>query len=205
MVGTADIVPIREVSLSRSVLYKEVPLYVYCTFCRQAQLEGALLERQQVISDLASCSTWLQHADSLLLELRPVGRDLVDVGRQFRAMQGFWVEFEEQREKICHVLVVGAHLLDKQAEAAEEERNIVELVRMQHTRLSENWGRVQEEAIQAKEALDMTYPAMVHFQSLCTQVGGSITLTTGVTSMCLCVWLHEFFYSIVLCSHLESK
>lgn len=142
------------------------------------------MERQQVITELASCSTWLQHAESLLLELRPVGRDLVDVGRQFRAMQGFWVEFEEQRDKICHVLVVGAQMLDGQTEA-DEERSIVELVKMQHARLGENWGRVQEEAIQAKKTLDKTYPALVHFQSLCTQVGESIALTAGVTSMWL--------------------
>lgn len=151
--------------------------------CRQALLEGALLERQQVVSDLASCSTWVQHAESLLQEVQPVGRDLVDVGRQFRSMQGFWVEFEEQRDKICHVLVAGARLLEGGMEVGEE-RNIVELVKMQHARLSENWGRVQEETMKAKEALDKTYPAMVHFQSLCTQVGGSITLTTGVTSKC---------------------
>ena len=172
---------------------------------RQALLEGALLERQQVVSDLASCSTWLQHAESLLLELRPVGRDLVDVGRQFRAMQGFWVEYEEQRDKICQVLVAGARLLDGQM-GADEERNIVELVKMQHGRLSENWGRVQEEAIQAKEALDKAYPAMVHFQSLCTQVGGSIALTAGVTSMCLwTVCMQSCMRYIVLCFSLDAN
>ena len=152
--------------------YHYLPSFLHALY-RQALLEGALLERQQVITELASCSTWLQHAESLLLELRPVGRDLVDVGRQFRAMQGFWVEFEEQRDKICHVLVVGAQLLDGQTEA-DEERSILELVKMQHARLGENWGRVQEEAIQAKKDLDETYPALVHFQSLCTQVGSPL-------------------------------
>lgn len=146
-------------------------------------LEGVLLERQQIITELAASSTWLQHAESLLQGLRPVGHDLVDVGRQYRAMQGFWVEFEEQRDKICHVLVLSTQLLYGQADTSEE-RTVVELVKMQHARVSENWGRVQEEAIQAKKTLDKTYPEFVRFQSLCTQVGGSIALITGATSKC---------------------
>ena len=144
-------------------------------------LEGVLLERQQIINELAASCTWLQHAESLLRGLRPVGRDLVDVGRQYRSIQGFWVEFEEQRDKICRVLVASTQLLYGQADT-NEERTIVELVRMQHARVSENWGRVQEEAIQAKETLDKTYPEFVRFQSLCTQVGGSSALTKGTAS-----------------------
>ena len=57
---------------------------------RQEVLESVLLERQQVLAQLASRMAWLLQAQTLLKELYPLGQDLVEVDRQYCKMEGFW-------------------------------------------------------------------------------------------------------------------
>ena len=154
-------------------MYYTCILY-WCCGCRQSVLEGALFERQQVINQLASQTAWLGHAQSLIRQLHPLGRDLESVEKQHRSMKGFWVEYEEQMEKMDQVLVASAQLISSQAET-DEEKEMIELVILQRARLSEMWGVVQEEAEQAKSIFDKVYPELVNFQSLCTQVRLLIT------------------------------
>jgi dystrophin len=141
---------------------------------KQSVLEGALLERQQIIDQLALQTSWLGHAQSLVHQLRPLGRDLASVEKQYDLMKGFWVEYEEQMEKMDHVLAAGAQLVSYRAET-DEEKKIVELVSAQHLRLSEMWSSLREEAEHSKEVLDKVYPELVHLHSLCTQVARLLT------------------------------
>ena len=159
-------------------LVEHQPIHMYCflyyRLCRQSVLEGALLERQQIIDQLALQTSWLGHAQSLVHQLRPLGRDLASVEKQYDLMKGFWVEYEEQMEKMDHVLAAGAQLVSYRAET-DEEKKIVELVSAQHLRLSEMWSSLREEAEHSKEVLDKVYPELVHLHSLCTQVRAHVT------------------------------
>ena len=55
----------------------------------------------------------------------------------------------------------------------DEEKSVLDLVKLQYARLSEIWESVQEQAHTARETLNTVHPKLVHFQELCSEVGWS--------------------------------
>ncbi|CAI8007197.1 Dystrophin, partial [Geodia barretti] len=139
---------------------------------RHAALEESLTDKQQLLTRMADCLSWLQQAEKHMARQKPLGEDYYQIHTQFIAHQTFSQEVEEQMPKMEAVIQAGrSSLLDVHWPLGTPERSRMDSLRSEFLAVEKRWSKVRAESEEWGRILESLHPEMETFQTLCAECG----------------------------------